>query len=99
MSDILKVTTPNTVYENAQRPKNVTVNDPVIQNIADPTKVTRPDGQAAANEQNLGLNYESNFEGFISLLRNMPNITEIFSQIFFRMGTEVSSGIGENFAN
>ena len=99
MSDILKVTTPNTVYENAQRPNNVTVNDPVIQNIADPTKVTRPDGQAAANEQNLGLNYESNFEGFISLLRNMPNITEIFSQIFFQMGTEVSSGIGENFAN
>ena len=45
MSDILKVTTPNTVYENAQRPNNVTVNDPVIQNIADPTKVTRPTGR------------------------------------------------------
>ncbi|MCI8342673.1 MAG: hypothetical protein HFE62_05605 [Firmicutes bacterium] len=98
MSDILKVTTPNTVFENAQRPNPVNINDPVIQNIADPTKVTRPDGQAATNEQNLGLNYESNFENFVLQLKNTPNVVEVFSQIFFQMGTEVSSGIGKNFA-
>lgn len=98
MSDILKVSVPTSGYENNVKTNPISINDTQIPNIVDPSKVTRPNGQQASLEQQLSLFYESNFEGFVSALRNRPDVVELFSQIFFQMGIEVKSGIGENFA-
>ena len=98
MPDILKVSVPTSGYENNVKTNPITINDAQIPNIVDPSKVTRPDGQQASLEQQLSLFYESNFDGFISALRNSPDVVELFSQIFFQMGIEVKSGIGDKFA-
>lgn len=98
MPDILKVSVPTSGYENSTRTNPISVNDTNITNIVDPTKVTRPDGQSGQSEQGLTLNYESNFDAFVAALRKQPDVVEMFSQIFFRMGMMVESGIGENFA-
>lgn len=98
MSDILKVSVPTSGYENNTRTNPITVNDTNIQNIVDPSKVMRPDGQSGNAEQQLSLNYESNFESFLAALKKRPNMIEVFSQIFFQMGMEVQSGIKSDFA-
>ena len=98
MSDILKVSVPTSGYENSTRSNPILTTDTNIQNIVDPSKVVRPDAQGGNAEKQLLLNYESNFGKFLSILKETPNISEIFSQIFFQMGTEVSSGINSGFA-
>ena len=74
MSDILKVSVPTSGYENNTRTNPITVNDTNIQNIVDPSKVMRPDGQSGNAEQQLSLNYESNFESFLAALKKRPNM-------------------------
>lgn len=104
LSDILKVTTPPSGYENSTKTNPITTNDTNIQNIVDPTKVVRPDGQAGSQESNnngngFTLNYESNFDKFMQLVRNSPPLVNVFSQMMFTgMGNIISSGINENFA-
>lgn len=102
MADILKVTTPTTGYENSTRTNPITANDVNIQNVIDPSKVTRPDGQSGYTENpenQLSLNYESNFDKFIQLLKGTPLLMDTFTQLMFTgMGTVVNSGISENFA-
>ncbi len=93
MSDMLRVTTPPTNIENAPRTQPVSVNNPNIQNIADPTKVTRPDGQGNEQKEQLGLSYDSNYGAFLTALRDTPNITETFSQLFFQLGIEVNDNV------
>ena len=98
MSDILKVSVPTGGLENSSRTNPITTNDTNIQNVVDPSKVVKPDGQRPNPDKNLGMNYESNFQGFIAALKNNPDLIESFTQIFFQMGSLITSGIGENFA-
>lgn len=103
MADFLKVTTPPTGYENTTRSNPITTNDTNIQNIIDPSKVTRPDGQGALTENpenNFALSYDSNFDKFVQLLKGTPALMDSITELLFtNMGTIVNSGIGENFAN
>lgn len=98
MSNILKVSVPTGGLENTTRTNPINVNDVNISNVVDPSKVVRPDGQRPNPDKNLGTNYESNFQSFLEALRNRPDLVESFTQIFFQMGSMVSSGIGEDFA-
>lgn len=97
MSDVLKVSVPTSGYENNTRTNPISVNDTNIQNIVDPSKVMRPDGQSGNAEKQLLLNYESNFDNFVAALKKNPNMIEVFSQLFFQMGMEVQSGIKSGF--
>lgn len=98
MSNILKVSVPTGGMETNTRTNPITVNDTNIQNIVDPSKVVKPDGQKTNSDRNMGANYESNFQNFISALRERPELIETLKTIYFQMGSMVSSGIGEDFA-
>lgn len=98
MSNILKVSVPTSGIENTAKHNPITSNDVNIQNVVDPSKVMKGDGQKSNPDKNLGANYESNFQKFISELKNKPEVVEVFSQILFRMESVVSSGINEDFA-
>ncbi len=100
MPNIMNVNLPQSGLENNTTPRTnpVTVNDANIQNIVDPSKVVKPDGQRTNQDRNLGANYESNFQSFVATLRNHPELAETLKMMYFQMGSMVSSGIGENFA-
>lgn len=98
MSNILKVSVPTSGLENTSRTNPITVNDANIQNVVDPSKIVKPDGQKSNPDKNLGANYESNFQNFIAALKEHPDLAESLKQIFFQMNSVVSSGIGEDFA-
>lgn len=103
MADIMKVTTPMTGYENTSPRQNPIVpGDTQIQNVADPTRVTRPDGKTEQqNADNSGIlyRYDSNFESFVQRLRQTPTLTEIMSALLLgRMQTLVSSGLSADMA-
>lgn len=104
MSNILKVTTPVTGYDNTvnkqgqtQQPDNLSIKNPVT-----PDKVSRPDGrQQAGNEQtgNQGVTHESNFGNFVQSLRELPLLRELMSKMIFSgMGNLVEAGVGKGTA-
>lgn len=103
MANILKVTTPSTDYEN--RNQNVgsmakNKQDLQVQLPVDPTRVTRPGQEAEAEnktEQWKSFDLESNFGNFIRMLKDTPQLIEIFPQLLFS-ATTVEAGLGENFA-
>ncbi len=104
MSNILKVTTPLSGYENNVRNNNVAEQPDKmqIQNPVDPSRVVRPDGRTDANSQQqaqLGLNYDSNFGAFVQSLRDTPGLSEVMSKLMFGgMNNLVESGIGPDTA-
>lgn len=105
MSNILKVTTPVTGYDNTSqvRTNPVKNTDPSVQGQVNPARVMRPDARsdAASQEQNAGLKfqYESNYGSFVSQMKDSPVLTEQFAKIFFSgLGTAAEAGIGEEFA-
>lgn len=105
MSNVLRVTTPLTGYDNMPHPKTDmgARENSKIQGPVNPEKVMRPDARSdsAAEEQNVGLKfqYQSNFENFISQMKAGGSVTEEFTSLFFeRMGTLVKAGMGENTA-
>lgn len=105
MSNILRVTTPPTGYENQNNvktgpnaPKEPRIQAPVI-----PDKVvsTNPRSDSASQENNVGMKftYESNFDNFISQITNTPSMMDEFTSVLFeRLGIMVESGIQANFA-
>ena len=106
MSNILKVTTPTTGYDNnaitkkntAQQTQDISVKNPV-----DPSRVVRPDGRNQPNgEQNAankGISYESNFGNFVQSLRDLPRLEEVMTKyIFSGMANVVESGVGRGTA-
>lgn len=91
MADILKVTTPlagydnNTIKNNPQAGQNSQIQNPI-----DPTKVLRGDNRTDAGtdgEQQLAFQYQSNFGTFLTMIKNIPDLTKLFGDIFF-MGEE-----------
>lgn len=102
MSNIIKVSTPVSGYENSSKTNPITTNDPNINNVTNINKVTRPDSKSANTDyqQNNFVQYQnSNFEGFLKILKGMPSTTELMADLMFlRMGNLVSSGLNEDFA-
>lgn len=103
MSNILKVTTPTTGYENTMNRQNgVRPEDMSIKNPVDPNRVMRPDGKQESNgEQGVrhGLSSESNFGNFVQTLQNVPRLREIMTKMVFSgMANVVESGISKGTA-
>ena len=103
MPEILRPTNPVPNYDNAgARSQPITPRDTNIQNVVDPTRVTRADQrtdqqQAGDAVRSQHLRYESNFLTFVQRLRNAPDTATAFLQILGR-GLQVSSGISEGLA-
>ncbi len=103
MPGLLGPTTPVPGYENTTPVKIPTpnINDPNVQNVVDPNRVTRPDGkteQQTAGDAANAARYESNFMSFIQRLRNSPELAPAFMQVMQGQGLQVNSGIREGFA-
>ena len=104
MSNVLKVTTPMTGYENSNQLKTnpLKTPDPAIQGQVNPEKVVKPDARSdsgAGQDMGLKFQYESNYGTFIQQMKEGPNLTEEFSRIFMKgTGTLAESGLEEGFA-
>ena len=102
MSNIIKVTTPVSGYDNASRTNPISTSDPNINNITNIHKVTRPDSKSSNGDyqqNNFIENRNSNYESFLKAVRDTPSTTELMGDLMFlKMGNLVSSGINENFA-
>lgn len=102
MSDMLKVSTPLSGYENSTKTNPISVNDTNINNVTSLDKVTREDGRTDGSdlkENSFALYQNSNFDGFLKILKKMPSATELMANLMFvKLGNLVSSGINENFA-
>lgn len=106
MSNVLRVTTPMTGYDNMTQPRTEAggkAPDPRIQGPALPNQVVRPDARSdsAGQEQNVGLKfqYQSNFEGFLAQMKETGAMTEEFATALFeRLGNMVKSGMGQDTA-
>lgn len=101
MPEILRPTNPVPNYDNTgARSQPITPRDTNIQNVVDPTRVTRADqrtDQQQAGDAAQKLRYESNFLTFVQRLRNSPDAAVSFLQLLGR-GLQVSSGISEGLA-
>ncbi len=104
MSNILKVTTPVTGYDNtlskqtpSQKAEDLSVKNPIV-----PDKVVRPDGRSQAGQEQgvrQGIHYESNFGNFVQTLQNIPKLREIMSKMLFSgMGNLVEAGVSKGTA-
>ncbi len=99
MSNILKVTTPLTGYDNPNNLKNNPLTNPEATNIQAPVipeKVVRPDGRndAGRDSQMKQLNYESNFSNFVRLMKENPDAVENLARLLQeRMGDLARYGI------
>ncbi len=103
MADILKVTTPLSGYDNSTIKNNPQAGQGAqIQNPVDPSKVTRGDNRTDSGgngEQQMAFQYGSNLGAFLNLVKNVPDLSKILTDIFFQ-GEEVLSGgvMGEEAA-
>lgn len=103
MADILKVTTPLSGYDNSTIKNNPQAGQGVqIQNPVDPSKVMRGDNRTDSGgngEQQLAFQYGSNFGAFLNLVKNTPDLSKLFTDLFFQ-GEEVLAGgvMGEEAA-
>ncbi len=102
MSNIIKVSTPVSGYDNSSRTNPISTTDPNINNITNVSKVTRPDSKSSNTDyqQNNFVQYQnSNYEGFLKVLKQTPSTTEYMGDLMFlKMGNLVNAGINENFA-
>lgn len=101
MPALLGPTNPVPGYD--QQPVRVTVPQPgdtSIQNVVDPSRVTRPDQRSERQDQDDAANaqrYESNYSTFLQRLRETRKLPETFLRVL-QWGTQVSSGIREGLA-
>ena len=109
MPDILGATNPVPGYDKAATVnRNVSVtpdtaNNPQIQNVPDPSRVTRADGRTEQQGSNLQgdgrIRYDSNFQTFLQRLRDTPSMVDSLIRIFSgREGTVVLSGMSDGIA-
>lgn len=106
MSNILKVTTPTTGYDNNNGIKTGHENMQQSQNVQGqvrPDKVVRPDARSDAAPQkqdgNLKFQFETNFDNFIQQLARNGNITEEYSTVLLeKLGMLAQSGLKAGMA-
>lgn len=106
MPEILRPTNPVPGYDNAgARNQPINPQDPNthIQNVVDPTRVTR--GDQRSEQQQAGdpsvshrMRYESNFLTFLQRLANAPDTASAFLRLLQGQGLQVSSGITPGLA-
>ena len=104
MPDILGATNPVPGYDKAAANRNIPVSpdNTQIQNVPDPSRVTRTDGrteQEDSGAQGSGVRYDSNFQTFLQRLRDTPGMAQSLASILSgREGTVVLSGMSEGIA-
>ena len=105
MSNILKVTTPTTGYDNNAIRQNSPqqAEDMSIKNPVDPNRVGRADGRNQADNKHdaaqKGISYESNFGNFVQSLKDLPKLQDVMTKMVFGgMANVVESGIGKGTA-
>jgi hypothetical protein len=105
MPDLLGATNPVPSYDapSVKITPPTPGGDTNIQNIVDPDRVTRPDGQEgqqgsgdAANS--FAARFDSNFMTFVQRLRGAQDLPELFLTVLQGQQVEVSSGIRSGFA-
>lgn len=103
MPDLLGATNPVPGHE-----RNAIVHLPPeqekIPNIADPGRVSRPEGRTEQQDNNLNgkgnIRYDSNFHVFLKRLRSAPDLTDSLQKIIsYAENVVVSSGIKEGSAS
>ena len=100
MPELLRPTNPVPGYDTA--PVRVTVpppGDTSVQNIVDPSRVTRPDqrtGQESSDATNAA-RYESNFMTFFQRLQGAREMPDNFMRVL-QWGGQISSGVQSGFA-
>ena len=78
MPDLLGATNPVPGYDNAVTNRNLPISpdNTQIQNIPDPSRVTRTDQRTDRQDQNLQgdgrIRYDSNYQTFLQRLRDTP---------------------------
>lgn len=104
MSNVLKVTTPMSGYENSNQLKTnpLKTADPAVPGQVNPDKVVKPDARSDSGPgQDMGLKfqYESNYGTFIQQMKEGPVLAEEFSRIFMQgTGVLAEAGLKEGFA-
>jgi len=101
MPEIMNVTNSTPGYDTAAGSRSIpnTVNDPSIQNIPNPTRVTRPDAntgeqQSASEGQSGPLRYDSNFQSFLQRLQSSGDtVSELVRLLSGDSRMVVSSGL------
>lgn len=107
MSNILRVTTPTTGYDNNNGVRTNQQGTPPNKNVQGqvaPDKIVRPDARSDSASQQpdaaLKFRYESNFDNFVQQLARTPTMTEQFSSVFLeKLGLLAQSGMGTGFAD
>lgn len=105
MPDLLGATNPVPGYDKAVNNRNIPLspNSTQIQNIPDPSRVSRPDGRTERQDNNLQgdgrVRYDSNFQTFLQRLQAAPGMSESLSKLFAGgERTVVLTGLGEGIA-
>lgn len=104
MPDILGATNPVPGHERTtvNRTVQLPVENDRVQNIVDPSRVSRPDGRTEQQDNNLQgdgkIRYDSNFQVFLKRLQSTPDMAESLRKIFAE-GFSVLSGIREGTAS
>lgn len=105
MPDLLGATNPVPSYEapSVRITPPTPGGDQNIQNVVDPNRVVRPDGQegqqGSGNASNsFNTRFESNFMTFVQRLRDAHDLPEAFITVLQGQQLEVSSGIRSGFA-
>lgn len=101
MSNVLKVTTPGSGFDNGSIKNNPQPNrsEIQIQNPVDPSRVTRSDNRPDPSHDqggNLEFHYKSNFNAFVQLMRNAPQLLDQLGDLLFA-GFGGADGVMEAF--
>ena len=105
MPDLLGATNPVPGYDKAVTNRNLPVSpdSTPVQNVPDPSRVTRTDQRTDQQDHDLQgdgqIRYDSNYQTFLQRLRDTPGMAESLSRLFSgREGTVVLSGMSEGIA-
>ena len=106
MPDLLGATNPVPNYDTSSTRITPPTpgGDTNIQNVVDPNRVVRPDGQEGQQGSGDATNsfaarFESNFMTFVQRLRGAQDLPQVFLQVLQGQTVEVSSGIRSGFAS
>jgi len=104
LPEILGVTNPSPAHDSALNNRNLPVSpgSVPIQNVPDPSRVTKLDGrteQQNAGAQSSTTRFDSNFQTFVQRLGGMSELATAMGRVLSgRTGMLVSSGMGEGIA-
>ena len=105
MPALLGATNPVPGYDRAAPTRTLPVSpdSTPVQNVPDPSRVTRTDQRTEQQDHNLQgdgqVRYDSNYQTFLQRLRDTPGMAESLARLFSgREGTVVLSGMSEGIA-